>query len=49
MDSDGTEVAKATISISPGLRDKLRTLKAERGGLTYDQILRSELSIELEK
>lgn len=39
--------ATATITISDSLRSQLRTTKAERGGLTYDEVLREELELPL--
>lgn len=40
--------ATATITISDSLRSELRNVKAQRGGLTYDEILRAELELPLE-
>jgi predicted DNA binding CopG/RHH family protein len=48
MTQDTTPKATTNVSISEQLRDKLRIECAKRG-LSYDQLLRAELDLELEE
>lgn len=47
MPPDSKPTADTNIPISNQLRDTLRVECAKRGGLSYDQLLRAELQLEL--
>lgn len=47
MPQDTTPKADTNIPISSQLRDTLRVECVQRGGLSYDRLLREELQLEL--